>query len=115
MVFLPEVRPTKLPLLLYLHGAGEMRGELHDIISEVLAVSVVSGCLGFLKFQTLKIRKKKLFGKGQKIDRQPIHNRTIVSPKAALEAAEGATGTPPVELSFGRAPKTLSERHHLSP
>lgn len=56
MVFLPEVRPTKLPLLLYLHGAGEMRGELHDIISE------------------------------------------------------GATGTPPVELSFGRAPKTLSER-----
>jgi hypothetical protein len=49
MVFLPEVRPTKLPLLLYLHGAGEMRGELHDIISEALAVSrVVSGCLGFL-------------------------------------------------------------------
>eukprot|EP00434_Breviolum_minutum_P024844 symbB.v1.2.021942.t1/scaffold1929.1/size95800/6 len=54
--FLPEVVDAKLPLLLYLHGAGEMRGELHEIISE------------------------------------------------------GATGTPPVELSYGRAPKTLSQR-----
>eukprot|EP00913_Durusdinium_trenchii_P034365 g32150.t1 len=51
-----ETKETKYPLLLYLHGAGEMRGELSDIISE------------------------------------------------------GATGTPPVELAFGRAAKTLSER-----
>lgn len=34
MFFLPEVVDAKLPLLLYLHGAGEMRGELHEIISE---------------------------------------------------------------------------------
>ena len=29
-----ETKETKYPLLLYLHGAGEMRGELSDIISE---------------------------------------------------------------------------------
>lgn len=33
MAFVPAVE-GKTPLLLYLHGAGEMRGALDDIISE---------------------------------------------------------------------------------
>ncbi|CAE7684953.1 unnamed protein product [Symbiodinium sp. CCMP2592] len=55
LVFRPQEGPGEnLPLLLYLHGAGEMHGSLHEIISE------------------------------------------------------GATGTPPVELTYARAPKILS-------
>ena len=34
LVFLPRERQRRLPLLLYLHGAGEMRGSLQEIISE---------------------------------------------------------------------------------
>ncbi|CAJ1430229.1 unnamed protein product [Effrenium voratum] len=54
LAFVPDA--SKHPLLLYLHGAGEMRGDVQGIISE------------------------------------------------------GATGTPPVELAFDRAPCSLTTR-----
>ena len=39
MAFVPALE-GKMPLLLYLHGAGEMRGVLDDIISEAPPVDL---------------------------------------------------------------------------
>ena len=54
-MFIPErqdAKDAKLPLLLYLHGAGEMRGELHDIISEVTSDFMF---LGLRLFQDVQV------------------------------------------------------------
>ena len=68
------------------------------------------------EFQALEPERSSSLEKGRKNWQTtfPEWNHSQLQ-RGAWNAAEGATGTPPVELSFGRAPKTLSERHHLSP